>query len=70
MKGGRKRCPLGPWEYQDAMALTASKNLASGAIYDALHLTGARSAGCTALHTLNLRHFRSLAPGDPLVTPR
>jgi predicted nucleic acid-binding protein len=61
--------PLGPKEYQDAMDLTVAKNLASGAIYDALHLIGARSAGCSSLYTLNLRHFQSLAPGDPLVTP-
>jgi len=59
--------PLGPKEYQDAMDLTVSKNLASGAIYDALHLVGARSAGCTALYTFNLRHFQSLAPADPLI---
>ncbi len=61
--------PLGAQEYQDAMALTVAKNLSSGAIYDALHLVGARAAGCAALFTLNLRHFQALAPGDPLVTP-
>lgn len=61
--------PLGPQEYQDAMTLTVARNLASGAIYDALHLVGARSAGCTALFTLNLRHFQALAPGDALVLP-
>jgi predicted nucleic acid-binding protein len=60
--------PLTPQDYQDAMDLTVAKNLASGAICDALHLAGARSAGCTALYTLNLRHFRSLAPGDSLIT--
>jgi predicted nucleic acid-binding protein len=59
--------PLSPGDYADAMALTVARNLASGAIFDALHLTGARSAGCDALYTLNLRHFRALAPGDPLV---
>lgn len=59
--------PLGPQEYLDAMALTVAKSLASGAVYDALHLVGARSAGCAVLFTLNLRHFQSLAPGDPLV---
>ncbi|MEX1115668.1 MAG: PIN domain-containing protein [Akkermansiaceae bacterium] len=61
--------PLGPQEYQDAMVLTVSKNLSSGAIYDALHLVGARVAGCQKLFTLNLRHFQALAPGDPMVTP-
>ena len=60
--------PLGAKEYQDALDLTISRNLSSGAIYDALHLTGARSAGCTKLYTLNLRHFQALAPGDSLIT--
>lgn len=58
---------LGPTEYQDALHLTATQNLAGGAIYDALHLVGARTAGCTALYTLNLRHFRALAPGDAMI---
>ncbi len=59
--------PLGPTEYQEALNVTASQNLASGAIYDALHLVGARIAGCQSLLTLNLRHFRALAPGDPMI---
>ena len=59
--------PLGQREYLEAMELVAEKNMASGAIYDALHLVGARMAGCEALYTLNQRHFQSLAPGDPLV---
>jgi predicted nucleic acid-binding protein len=50
-------------------SMLVANNLASGAVYDALHITGARSAGCAKLYTLNLRHFRSLAPGDPLVSP-
>jgi predicted nucleic acid-binding protein len=62
--------PLSADHYRDAMQLTVKQNLASGAIYDALHLIGARSAHCTALYTLNLRHFRSLAPDDSMiVTP-
>lgn len=59
--------PLGPAEYREALSVTTSQNLASGAIYDALHLVGARVADCQALFTLNLRHFRALAPGDPLI---
>ena len=59
--------PLSADHYRDAMQLTAAQNLASGAIYDALHLVGARSAGCATLFTLNLRHFRSLAPDDPII---
>ena len=53
--------------YQDALALTVLQGLSSGAIYDALHLVGARSCGCDELLTFNLRHFHTLAPGDPLI---
>lgn len=60
--------PLSPQDYQDAINLTVTKSLSSGAIYDALHLIGARTANCTYLYTLNLRHFRALAPGDPLIS--
>jgi predicted nucleic acid-binding protein len=59
--------PLTAEHYRDAIQLTVKQNLSSGAIYDALHLIGARSADCTALYTLNLRHFRSLAPGDSII---
>lgn len=54
-------------DYADALALTARRNLASGAVYDALHWVGAVRAGCTNLLTLNLRHFQALAPGDPRI---
>jgi predicted nucleic acid-binding protein len=59
--------PLDADHYRDPIQLTVTRNLASGAIYDALHLIGARSADCTVLYTLNLRHFPSLAPGDSFI---
>ena len=59
--------PLSADHYHDAMKLTVTGNLASGAIYDALHLVGAIGVGCTTLYTLNLRHFRALAPGDSII---
>ncbi len=59
--------PLGPEEYRNALDLTVTKNLPSGAICDALHLVGARFADCANLYTLNMRHFRALAPGDPMI---
>jgi len=59
--------PLSADDYCEAMQLTVKQNLASGAIYDALHLIGARGARCSTLYTLNLRHFRSLAPGDSII---
>ncbi len=54
-------------DYQDAMTLTVAQNCTSGAIYDALHLIGARAAGCQKLFTFNLRHFQALAPADSIV---
>ena len=60
--------PLTVEMHAEALDLTVRQGLASGAIYDALHLTGARSAGCDHLLTLNMRHFKALAPGDPLIT--
>ena len=59
--------PLTAEIYAEALDLTVRQGLASGAIYDAIHLTGARSAGCDHLLTLNLKHFKALAPGDPLI---
>lgn len=53
--------------YTEALALTVHQGSSSGAIYDALHLVGARAAGCDELLTFNLRHFHALAPGDPIV---
>jgi predicted nucleic acid-binding protein len=53
--------------YKQAITLTAAQNLASGAIYDALHIVGARAAQCERLLTLNLKHFKALAPGDAMI---
>jgi hypothetical protein len=51
--------------------LVVLENYVSGAIYDALHIVGARSTQCDKLDTLNLRHFQALAPDDPLIaSPR
>lgn len=58
---------LTPAIYSTALDLTIQRGLASGAIYDALHLAEARAAGCDQILTLNLKHFRALAPGDPMV---
>lgn len=59
--------PLGNAHYSDGMALTVRQSCNSGAIYDAFHLIGARISECVKLFTLNLRHFKALAPADPMV---
>lgn len=59
--------PLGADIYRQAIALTVRRGLSSGAVYDALHLIGARESGCAKLFTFNLRHFQALAPEDPMI---
>lgn len=59
--------PLSAADYQSAMTMTVTQNRSSGAIYDALHIIGARSAQCAKLFTLNLRHFQALSPGDATI---
>ncbi|MFM8419168.1 MAG: type II toxin-antitoxin system VapC family toxin [Verrucomicrobiota bacterium] len=59
--------PLTAKHSSEALALTVHRGLGSGAIYDALHLVGARAAQCDELLTFNGRHFEALAPGDPLI---
>ncbi len=56
--------PLGVEDYVWALRQTAAAGLASGALYDALHIAAARCIGATRLYTYNLRHFRALSPPD------
>jgi len=58
---------LEPADYEQALTLAVDRQVTSGAVYDALHLIGARKMGCEKLLTLNLKHFRMLAPGDGLI---
>lgn len=56
---------------EDIMAALAEcelRGVRGGAVYDWLHLSAARKAGCELLLTLDVRDFRSLArPGDPRI---
>jgi len=54
-------------DYHAAISMTVTQNRSSGAIYDALHIIGARNAHCKKLLTLNLKHFRGLAPGEAMI---
>lgn len=40
----------------------ARQGIAGGLVYDALHMTAARKAGCERIYTFNVRHFRQVAP--------
>lgn len=65
--GKFKIIPLTAKLYLSAITLTARQGGFSGAVYDALHVVGARAAGCTRLFTLNLKHFSQLSSSDPMV---
>jgi predicted nucleic acid-binding protein len=54
--------PLAARLYERALARVADRGLASGVIYDALHLQCAEGAGCRRLHTYNLGDFQRLDP--------
>lgn len=49
-------------EYMDAFRGAARRGFSGGIIYDALHLACARKCGAKQIYTLNLRHFRAVAP--------
>ena len=51
-----------PEMYRDAIESFANHGWIGGRIYDALHLSCARNAGCDRIYTLNVRHFQQLAP--------
>lgn len=54
--------PLSTRIYERAMTRVADRGLASGVIYDALHLQCAEGAGCRRLYTYNLGDFERLDP--------
>lgn len=62
--------PLSARVYERAMARVADRGLASGVIYDALHLQCAEVASCRRLYTYNLGDFQRLQPqGVTLLAP-
>ena len=62
--------PLSHGSYKLAISRVSSRGLASGVVYDALHLQCAESAGCTHLYTFNLTHFLRLDPqGVRILSP-
>ena len=65
MNGIRPRVSIVPLtleDYESALARAAQSSTGGGAVYDLLHLAGARSASAHRLVTLNLKHFARFAP--------
>lgn len=54
--------PMGVAEYLEIIGLAPAKGVRGGGIYDALHAQTARLCHCTEIHTLNIGHFRHVAP--------
>jgi predicted nucleic acid-binding protein len=49
-------------DYRELIASAPAKGIRGGTIYDALHAQTARLAGCEEIHTLNVSHFKHVAP--------
>lgn len=49
-------------EMLDLIQRAPSKGVTGGSFYDAIHAETARNFGCTVIHTLNISHFRHVAP--------
>ncbi|MFY9747068.1 MAG: PIN domain-containing protein [Acidobacteriaceae bacterium] len=49
-------------EYLETFRRAATAGFSGGIVYDALHLSCARKCGAKQIYTLNLRHFRAVAP--------
>jgi predicted nucleic acid-binding protein len=49
-------------EYRRLIVAAPIKGIRGGTIYDALHAQTARLCGCQEIHTLNVAHFKHVAP--------
>jgi predicted nucleic acid-binding protein len=48
--------------YQKTIEDCAKRGWIGGRVYDALHLSCAKEAGCDRIYTFNVKHFQQLAP--------
>jgi predicted nucleic acid-binding protein len=60
--------PLAVDAYGAVLRRVTTLGLASGIIYDALHLHAAENAGCTRLYTYHPAHFLRLQPSGILIS--
>ncbi len=49
-------------EYRAVISAAPPRGIRGGTIYDALHAESARLSGCPEVRTLNVAHFRHVAP--------
>jgi len=48
--------------YVQLIEAAPSRGIRGGSFFDALHAQAARETKCTEIHTLNVRHFKHVAP--------
>lgn len=60
--GGLAVLPVLPEHYLRAIRMCVQGGWLGGAIYDALHICAAESAGCDIIWTCNVKHLARLAP--------
>ena len=56
-------------EYPKLISSAPAKGIRGGNIYDALHAQIARLSGCTEIRTLNVAHFKHVAPDLKVLAP-
>ena len=49
-------------DYQQLISAAPTKGVRGGSIYDAVHAQTARLCGCQEIRTLNVTHFKHVAP--------
>jgi len=48
--------------YVELIRDAPAKGISGGSFFDAIHAQAARETKCTEIHTLNVRHFKHVAP--------
>jgi predicted nucleic acid-binding protein len=58
-------------DYKALLQNCAANGLSGGLVYDAIHIFAARKAKCSRIYTLNVKHFRLIAPDlqDRILSP-
>jgi predicted nucleic acid-binding protein len=49
-------------DYRQVISSAPAKGIRGGTVYDALHAQTARRCDCKEIHTLNVSHFKHVAP--------
>lgn len=54
--------PLAARSYLELIRSAPAKGVSGGSFFDAIHAQAARETKCAEIHTLNVRHFKHVAP--------